>query len=334
MLLSLTSIIALALTGISTRAEIIDVSQIRGDSLIDAYKEMNAQLVRDFPACNTEATMNAVKGILAKEINGREISSLFKSLTGPAKVSQAYKLFGALSQLIEGHRCDANAINILKQNDLATEGRARKYLVTGADCSKRVEGILLHYVRLSYRECPKVHADLMRQTLNNFDDRQFNHVHRLNEGKISKYLKDLRYDQIEGNEALVQLALNTRKIMLNDLTQGRNLYYNLYGVLAQFEPEKKHYLKPIVDDRTGSSKIDGSKIGDLVEEQVMRPCRNYVEAFGTNIFEPEIYLASFNHKPLSDDQEFYLNWINYNICKVYVEFEQQLLSGVKFSASN
>lgn len=331
MLLFFLSVLALA--GINTSAtNSIDVSRIDGASIKDAYKEMNIQLVRDVPPCDIEATMSKVKELLAKEANGRAISSFFKFLTGQAKVSQAYKLFGALSKLTEGHRCDANAINILKQNDLASEGRAHANLSSG-ECRKRVENVLLHYVKLSIEECPQVHADLMRQNLANFDSRQWKYVRRLTEDEFSSHWEDLMRHNVEKRDALVQLALDTERFMFTELVQGTNLYHHLDTMLTQFDSEQKQFLKPVVDEATGLTKINESKIEELFQEYAMKPCRNYVKTFGPNIFEPEIYLASFKHEPLRGDEGFYSNWVRYNICKFYIAFERKLLREVKLTAN-
>lgn len=81
--------------------------------------------------------------------------------------------------------------------------------------------------------------------------------------------------------------------------------------------------------------MDKAKLTEIVEGYGMKPCRDFVSTLGPDVFEPEVYLyiGSFNHLKL-EDEEFYGNWIRYNVCKIYLENEDKLLKGIKDTADN
>lgn len=326
-------ILLLALTGsIEVDASQTDVSGINGEEIRSAYDEMNVKLVEEVPACDIQGTLDNVKAHLAEYSNTGISISISRLITGQSKLHQAYVLFGALSQLTDGHRCDANAINILRQNDLASGERAHSIPDKG-ECRKRVETVLLHYVNRSIRECPQKNADTMRQKLEHFDSDQFIQVDLLTKGVISNQVRILKNQISDRFTALVKLALKTEEIMRLALIHGFMFYSRLDSVIGRFAPEQKLYLRPINNEASGLAEVDKDKIKELFEEYAMKPCRNYVTILGPDVFEPEIYLSSFKHKPLKGDQEFYLNWIRYNTCKVYLDQETILLDAIIRSAS-
>lgn len=327
-MLVLISLVALGGINVIATGE-IDVSGINGKEIKDAYNDLNVQLVKDVPACGIDETMKAVKDYLSENVDRKSTFSNSELTKGSPKVNEAYRLFGALSQLDNGDRCDASAINILKQNDLASERRSHSNLGR-RECRKRVETVLLHYATKSTQECPRVHADLMRQKLENFDQREFRYLDKLTERVISMYLDHFKQAGVNRADSVVKLAFHSEKMMSSLIQDFR---YRLEAVLDKFAPDQKKYLSPIDDESTGLVRIDEAKIEELFNEYGIGPCKNYVTTFGPDVFEPEIYLSSYKHEPVEGDEEFYLNWTRYNMCKVFIQNEKRLLESVKFGAS-
>lgn len=317
----------LALSSINVIATEIDVSGINGEELKDAYSELNIRLVKDVPSADIEATMNAAKDFLSKNGDEKKASSIGENIeSGSPKLNEANKLFVALSQLNDKNRCDAKAINVLKQNDQASGGRSHSILAKG-ECRKRVETVLLDYAAKAKKVCPRVHSYLMSEKLSTFNKRQFLYIHHLTDSTITSCLADFKQANLPRKEGIIKLAFHK---MLNRLTQ--DFYYHLWEVLDKFAPDQKEYLKPIDDESTGLKKLDEAKIKELFNEYGMEPCKAYVAAFGPDLYEPEIYLSTFGHEPLRGDEDFYLNWTRYNMCKVYIQNEAKLWQDVMFNA--
>lgn len=311
----------------------IDISNIRGAEITYAYDEMNSQLVRAVPECDIDKTLKAAKEYLDTKDRGITSSGIYKFVTSQVQVSPAYKLFAALSQINDANRCDATSINIIKQNDWAIL-RKTPYDLTDSGkseekCRKRVELVLAHYLGKSVKECPRVHADLLKQMLKNYDQRQLDYVVHLTEDTISKYLSETTRDGSSREDTLVQLALLTAYTMRSDLLSGEKFRNNLEKVLNKFAPPE---AKDCLGEGTRFNIMNKGKIKKLFKEYGIKPCKNYVKFFGPEVFESEIYLSNYKPEPLAignpNREEFYLNWIRYNICSEYIAYEKKLLDEV------
>lgn len=308
----------------------IDISDIRGSDLKYAYDEMNSQLVKAVPECDIDKTLAVAKEYLEIKDRGITSSRLFKFVTNQLRVTPAYKLFAALSQINDANRCDAASINVIKQNDWATRGQTHYNLSDFSESEeegrKRVEIVLVHYVRKTLKECPKVHADLLKQKLKNYDQGQLDYVINLTKDTISKYLSEMMRDGTNFEDALVKLALRTEYTMRPELLSGEKFRINLEKVLDKFAPLE---AKNCLGEGVRLNIMNKGKIKKLVKEYGIKPCKNYVAFFGAEVFEPEIYLSNYKHEPINGGrEEFYLNWIRFNICNEYIAYEKKLLDEV------
>lgn len=316
MILHIFTLIALAC--IQVDAGIIDTKNLDGHKLKDSFKEIDAQLIREVSSNDVRSNFKVAKDLLEHSSGSTD------------DIYSAYQLFVALMELDGQDRCDSTAISIIRQNELAscqTTADDSKIL-DKSQCLGRVGKILLDIAEKSTRKCPKIYADLMRQKLNQFNPDLFIIVEDLTEHSIYIYMKRLNNED-GSNEAnnLVELALNTDSIMQRTLENGIWFYCDLQATIKTYvDRSLAEYLKPIEDERTGKFSLNEEMFKELFEKHGMKPCRDYVEFFGEDVFEPATYLAKFQLIDSREiDEQYYKNWIRYNMCKGFTRNKQKLL---------
>lgn len=300
-------------------ASVINSNSFDGSDLKVAYQLLNVQLARRVPNSDPDLNFKAAKELLQQPGNSNKLSS-------------ACELFLSMSQLSDDNMCSPEAINILKQNDLASSERIHKRLDKHLSRT-RVEKILLQIAARLAEECPRVYANLLERKLAEFNAERYSLLRELTDAIIWKHVVDINSKTQDVGLTLYKLATQTAAFIENDLTDGNKFYYLVQKIVKSINEDRANFLELIDNTGNGIDIFDKDKLKEIYDKYALIPCRDFVETFGVLLERPTItYLASIYNELILDDKlhNFYINMISYNVCKIWIKNYQSLLeSGIE-----
>lgn len=94
--------------------------------------------------------------------------------------------------------------------------------------------------------------------------------------------------------------------------------------------DQAKFLEPMDHNGSGIGIMKKDEFKEIYDEYALIPCQDFVESFGDLVEWLTItYLATINNDIILDDelQNFYINMIFYNVCKIWIKNYQLLLGG-------
>lgn len=90
-------------------------------------------------------------------------------------------------------------------------------------------------------------------------------------------------------------------------------------------------MSRIPDEVTGKAKVNVDKIEELVKKHLVEPCKPFVDELGP-VFIPARYDTKFYYQLDDSNEDYYLSWVSFLICRALTENEPVVSADVVLSA--
>lgn len=303
---SIIALFALSFVSVSAMNLLIDENRLK-----DAHSEINSLLAEEFETDDSKVDIEAAKEFLRNPDASSELVS-------------ASKLF-AIMETLAGttNRCSPQAVDLLRKNDLALFQRACKKSSKG-ECKTRVGNVLNHYADISAKQCPSFFADLFRQKVENYDPKKYEQVKDLTDSIISNQI--IKNNRVEfGETKNWPLLAQQLDILRHPKTNDQWFYNFLCNRVEKADKNLAKYLVRMNNGGIGLKCLNEEKFKEIFEQYGIKPCKDYVETFGPEVFEPSIFLSKFHHDELADEEQYHENEVRYKLCKNLINNQGALL---------
>lgn len=289
------------------------------------YQRINNYLV-DKLGENDDAKDNMVEAL-------RWVDVLEKTRFKDPNLLRALKQLTALTKIGGENMCTRNAYGILRKNDLATQGRAHKRQ-TKLGALRRVDKIVYHYSIQHAIDCYRHYPRKFAQKRAQLDQVQMSYVEPLFDHVFQTVLRPASVmgffanPNFKNNIDPTELVRDITSLDRDDVAEATLMKLRFY---ARNDPDSK-YLEHVNDDRSGKYIINETKVKELYEKYIVKPCEHYIEQLGFDVFIPMRFdlmmLEPEDRYQLKDDQtiEFYVGYAKFRACNLLVYQDKKALA--------
>lgn len=278
--------------------------------LKEAYKTINEYLIDNVKTNEPEENMSFVTKMFER--------NLTKSAAPDQQLVQAFGYLIELSRIANGSICNKANYKILEVNVNGTQGWTRMF--SRNDRVIRRIDKLVRYFSIKYtNRCRWIHSADLKKKYTQLEKSTVGRVENLTGSFIEKTFKhDSGGAYIE---PMHRYFINEPHLGIYD---GPFLRQKI-GLYAKDDPDRV-YLNSTVDERLGVEVVNKTKLKELYNRYLGKPCEYYVaqlkEIFELADLENKVY-----HDVDPDDQDYYLTWARYEICAKVVNdsYSQTLL---------
>lgn len=248
--------------------------------------------------------------VVLKEFN----SDIQKQVPYNSSPVQSKRLVLALRTLNGENECDYYSHEILLNNLMATGNRIRA--LSGSVSIRRIDRILKHYVDKHVENCGQVYFDKFDELSKNLDPNLVDHIDEFLRNEV-----EIR----TSNKNPENAGKNYVEILYRNASHGGSEKFRLdtsyiYNALKYFAKGDTSFLKPVKDGKSDALKVDKGKLSRLFQDHIAKPCNDYRQQLGPDVFEPVLFDKMFkDHQVRSDKPEFYRAWLMYRLCNFFGE---------------
>lgn len=280
------------------------------------YGRINRYLVAHVDTDEVGPNMEAASNWL-KEKGGNKLALLS---TTPVS---GLKQFTALQQVMGSPKCDRTEYEIMLLNESAVD---LYDLVFEKRVNRRVDKVMHEIFKDHAEKCHQVYIDEFRSK--ELDSVVVERVTNITETILEKkrFIIPTRIfysPQYLFDEYVVQA------LTIDDCT-GLDYLKAAIEFSAKGDPDVK-YLVRIPDELTGKAVVHVDKIKDLVKKYLIEPCKAFVAELAP-VFVPARFDAKFYNQLDDSNQDYYLSWVSFMICKALTEHEAAVFADVILSA--
>lgn len=292
------------------------------------YAEINNYLVDHVETDDVKSNM-----IEALKWYDAEVSK--KSMFNRAIV-EALKQFTSLTKIGPDNQCNRNTYAILLKNDRATKRKTHKQ-PSKLGLMKRIEKVVYEYSMNHAIDCVPRYPTLLKEKLAKLDQDKVQRAENFVDNIIDGFRWSDKKFKNENKRYAIYTLVKSLKSISNKKTS--KIALDRLNEYARDDPDRK-FLKKVLNEKKGVMEIRKDKVGSLVDQYLIAPCRYYVEQLGLSVFIPANYdlimLELQDRYKEEDDEalEFLLGWSRYHICSVLIEKDlKSLKKGVAKQAA-
>lgn len=267
------------------------------------FEEINNYLIKKV----RDAEINTNMGAAAEWLS--ELEASMESLIFSRDLINDLRIFTSLKYILhEPIKCDKTNFEIISNNQLAP-GEFKS--------SRRVDIVKRSIFLQHAKKCSEIYPSEFRKLKDHIKAEVYERVKNIGVA-IKTYDLELE-ENISELVDIIHLYVYD-DFSLTDSNYGRSLLHAL-EINARNDPNLI-YAKKLPDERSGKLIIHQDKVRLLVQEYLIKPCKEYTILSGTNLFKLVRFDAQY-HLPKQDEtnSDFYNGWADYSICKSIVESE-------------
>lgn len=282
------------------------------------YGRINSYLFEKVTSDNVNANIEAAFKWL------KEQESVNQSILSRTPIRDLKK-FTALQQVIDDTKCDRAAYEIMRANEAAVG------LIWMLDLRlplRRVDRLILRIFEDHAKKCSQIYPArylAMRSQMDEATVERAESVGRtiINAAKYKLSIKEGVSYYNPSNLISEYIKYNPK---IGDFQE--EVFHDALRASAKDDPDVK-YASVVLDERTGKGKIHVSKVKELIENYLIKPCQHYVDELGPNLFIPARFDLEF-YSDADDDEHrnYYRGWSYYQICKAVVRGKMSVYSDV------
>lgn len=280
-----------------------------------SYGRLNSYLIARVNDDDVGSNIEAASRWL-KEQSGRRLPFL-----SPAPVPDLEK-FTALKRVIDDTKCDQAAYEIMRANEDAV---GLNKLVTNEKVTRRVDKVMLEIFKNHAERCSTNYPIIWREKKDRLDSKVAERVANLARVLIERDKWLFPEDVSRQSQSLFSGYI--RKPVPIARYLGSDIFKVALVSNAENDPDF-NYLRKIHDYRSRKDVVRKDKVKELVQRNMVEPCKLYGAHFGPDLFIPAKFEAKYHNKVDDTNPNFYLDWSYFTICQALTENSEVVIQDI------
>lgn len=287
--------IMLLLNLVSAGKSIDDISGISGAELTPEYDKLNNYLVDSSPKGVSTDKFELVLERWTRHENRKWFSR--------SKKQKAEQLFLALRKLEELSSCNRVGRTILRENNLAMNGRPTRELQFHGSVPRVIEKVFRESLKKHAQLCQNIYPATFKEKLSTIDGETLKRVADFADALVQHYVP---------NKSLSEVKRLFLFIQNKPFIDGNYVSGQLEEMLKDKPELEAIQLQP--NERLGKLELNNAEYERVYNEYIIEPCKYFVQTLGPDIFEPATFVKEFLEAD-ENNLEYFQAWARYRVCE-------------------